>query len=296
MSVRAAPLPRPRSRWYARASGARCAPSRSATSIRTSSTSSSRALQCTCRSCYLLFTATGAAARQASGGAGALPARPAVRARRPGLGLGRHPGEHGVPVRQLGRRASTVAFYPSPAGATESLLPRDGVGGAARRQPGVRRHRTRRRGAAASTRGPRPASRRSWCRSTSATSWSATCACTGRASTAAPEAWTVIDGFFDGLRSRSERGRSRVTELAFECVDVVPERYGAGADAAVQAPRHASTSGGADPRDRAALPDPDRAGAAAVHRRRGGAARRPVRRPRPGGATRSSRCSSRTPR
>lgn len=83
----------------------------------------SRALLCTCRPCYLLFTAEGAELRYR-----AVPDRYLSLAGTP-LSIGQW-DELGIPVglafffvnSALGR---TVAFYPGPAGATESELPLD---------------------------------------------------------------------------------------------------------------------------------------------------------------------------
>jgi hypothetical protein len=82
----------------------------------------SRAIMCTCRGCYLLFT---------HGGAGGKRHRAVPRRflHAPVFSLGEAVWETvGIPVRMafLFRNSvlgSTVAFYPSPAGATESLLP-----------------------------------------------------------------------------------------------------------------------------------------------------------------------------
>ena len=76
-----------------------------------------------------------------------------------------------------------VAFYPGPAGATESRAAARRLGRGRRGHPGAGDAGARRRGAAGARRAA-SGSRRSWCRSTSATSWSATCARCGAASTA----------------------------------------------------------------------------------------------------------------
>ena len=82
----------------------------------------SRQILCTCRACWLLFTHQGAAG-------GRYRAVPDRYLHDPGFGLGEAQWEAlQIPVRvafffnnsDLGR---VVAFYPSPAGATESLLP-----------------------------------------------------------------------------------------------------------------------------------------------------------------------------
>ncbi|WP_329070410.1 DUF5947 family protein [Amycolatopsis sp. NBC_01480] len=84
----------------------------------------SRAIMCTCRGCYLLFTHTGAGGKRHR----AVPTRYLHAPRFPaGSTLWESAG---VPVRMAflfhnSVQGRTVAFYPSPAGATESLLPLD---------------------------------------------------------------------------------------------------------------------------------------------------------------------------
>lgn len=81
-----------------------------------------RALECTCRACYLLFTQPGAA----GGRHCAVPDRYRYA---PSFSCGRELFEAiGIPVRMAffltsSAAGRTVAFYPSPAGATESQLP-----------------------------------------------------------------------------------------------------------------------------------------------------------------------------
>ena len=82
----------------------------------------SRAIMCTCRGCYLLFTSRGAGGKRHR----AVPQRFRHAPRfAPGAALWESAG---IPVRMafLFRNSvqdRVVAFYPSPAGATESLLP-----------------------------------------------------------------------------------------------------------------------------------------------------------------------------
>jgi hypothetical protein len=86
----------------------------------------SRALMCTCRGCYLLFTAEGAELRYR-----AVPDRYLSL---PGVGLS--PGQWDsldIPVGLVflfrnSQQDRTVAFYPGPAGATESELPLEAWG------------------------------------------------------------------------------------------------------------------------------------------------------------------------
>jgi hypothetical protein len=82
----------------------------------------SRALQCTCRPCYLLFTDRGA-------GAGKYASVPERYLFDPDFTLSDAQwDEFQIPVKMAfffvnSVMGQTVAFYPSPAGATESLLP-----------------------------------------------------------------------------------------------------------------------------------------------------------------------------
>jgi Family of unknown function (DUF5947) len=82
----------------------------------------SRGIQCTCRPCYLLFTSDGAA----GGRRRAVPSR---YLHDPHFSLAERVWQSaGIPVSMAflfvnSVAASTVAFYPSPAGATESMLP-----------------------------------------------------------------------------------------------------------------------------------------------------------------------------
>jgi hypothetical protein len=90
-----------------------------------------RRFLCACRACYLLFTRTGAAA-------GKYRSIPDRYVRLPEMAL--DPGQFGIPVgvafffrnSALGRM---LAFYPSPAGATESALPVESWDEAIRAQP-----------------------------------------------------------------------------------------------------------------------------------------------------------------
>jgi hypothetical protein len=84
-----------------------------------------RALTCTCRACYLLFTREGAAG-------GKYRAVPDRYLHDPGFRLTEAQWERiQIPVRMAfffenSSLGKVVAFYPSPAGATESQLPTDG--------------------------------------------------------------------------------------------------------------------------------------------------------------------------
>ncbi len=98
-----------------------------------------------------------------------------------------------------------AAFYPSPAGATESLLPLDTWDEVVAANPSWRRWLPDVEAFLVRTAGPRPRHQpsASSCRSTPATSWSASCAACGGASTAAPEAHDALDAFFAGVRARA---------------------------------------------------------------------------------------------
>lgn len=82
----------------------------------------SRALRCACRGCYLLFTQPGA---------GRYRAVPERYLYQPRFAIGERLWDSiGIPVRMAffftnSQQDRTLAFYPSPAGATESLLPMD---------------------------------------------------------------------------------------------------------------------------------------------------------------------------
>lgn len=84
----------------------------------------SRAIMCTCRACYLLFTREGAV----TGKHRAVPDR---YLHAPSFPVGQQLWDSiGIPVRMAffftnSALDTTTAFYPSPAGATESLLPMD---------------------------------------------------------------------------------------------------------------------------------------------------------------------------
>ena len=155
---------------------------------------------CTCRGCYLLFTAERAELRYR-----AVPDRYLSF---PDFSLGPADwDELQIPVGLafLFRNSvqdRTVAFYPGPAGATESELTLDAWQRDRRRQPAPGPAAPRRRGAAAARPGPRAPrlSAATSSRSTPATSWSAGCACCGAASTAARRR---------GPRSTSSSPRSR---------------------------------------------------------------------------------------
>ena len=115
----------PRRATSARASAATCAPRRSPTSTATSSTSSSAACMCTCRGCYLLFTPDGAG----GGRYRAVPDRYARRSPTSQLSPGQWDALQ-IPVSVAfffvnSALDRVAAFYPSPAGATESLLSLD---------------------------------------------------------------------------------------------------------------------------------------------------------------------------
>ena len=113
-----------------------------------------------------------------------------------------------------------VAFYPSPGGATESLLDLASWDEVVAGDPLLRRAGPGRRGRAAA-----PARRRrssaTWCRSTRATSWSASSASTGKASPAARRSGGGSTRSSPGSRSAA------VVDLDFTCTGADADRYAA---------------------------------------------------------------------
>ena len=244
-----------------------------------------RTLMCTCRGCYLLFSDQHAALRYR-----AVPDRYVSF---PDFVFDAAAwDELQIPVSlafvfRNSVQERVVAFYPSPAGATESELDAGGVGP---------RHRTttprwapccptsRPCSSTAPSRGA-GSSAACWCPSTSATSWWARCAPPGADSTA--------------VRRRGPRWRSSSPAPRREHVRPARSSPGKRHDrpevrgprhhcralrrraAAQGAARHQRVDRVAGARDRAALPGPDRAAAPPV--RRGGAERSagPVRGSRP---------------
>ena len=101
-----------------------------------------------------------------------------------------------------------VALYPSPAGATESLVRAGGVGGAGRGESGPPRARAGRRGAAGEPRRRRRATTTASA-STSATSWSGLIRTHWRGLSGGTEVWEEIGRFFAGLKERSQPRRGR---------------------------------------------------------------------------------------
>ena len=153
----------------------------------------SRVLMCTCRGCYLLFDHADATLRYR-----AVPDR---YLEFPGFDLAReHWDALEIPVGLAfffhnSVRGTTTAFYPGPAGATESELPLDAWSDVLAADPRLRDHRAGRRGPAAQgprTRRPRHVARRvaavrsaaTSSLSTPVTPWSAGCARSGAVSTA----------------------------------------------------------------------------------------------------------------
>ena len=102
------------------------------------------------------------------------------------------------------------------------------------------------------------------------------------------EARDALDAFFDGVRAQGA-----MSDLAFEVLDARAEPYAAVPTIMF---RLRITERGAAPVHAVALalPDPDRAAAASLQPRRGGAARRGVRRARRSGATPCGRSCGRT--
>ena len=121
----------------------------------------------------------------------------------------------------------TVAFYPSPAGATESLLPLDAWERVLAANPALADVEPDVEALLVDAADAGFAC--TWCRSTPATSWSAWSGCTGRASTAARRRGRAIDAFFAALRDRTQRVTQRmpVAELAFDCIGRAADPYAA---------------------------------------------------------------------
>ncbi len=190
----------------------------------------SRQIMCTCRACYLLFTHQGAA----GGRYRAVPDR-YLHDQAFGLDEARWEALQ-IPVRvafffnnsDLGR---VVAFYPSPAGATESLLPLEAWAEVVAANPvmtdlvpDVEALLVRRAGEGFECfLVPIDACyelvglvRMHW-----------------KGFDGGEEAWAAIDGFFDAVRDRSRprrakaRGPRLMTDLVFDCVDAQPDRYAA---------------------------------------------------------------------
>ena len=124
-----------------------------------------------------------------------------------------------------------VAQYPSPAGATESLLDLAAWDAIAAANPLAPRAGARRRGA---DRAPDPAraTRATSSRSTPATSWSGGSGCTGRASTAERRRGKTSRSSSRGCGARVVRSARRwgrpMPELVFDCIDVRADPYAAG--------------------------------------------------------------------
>ena len=128
----------------------------------------------------------------------------------------------------------------------------------------------------------RPQASATWCRSTSATSWSASCAGCGGASTAGTEAHAALDAFFDriaqGRAGASRRRSAPMSPVSFEVRRGPGRAVRRGADAGAAPADHRAADGAAGARHRAALPDHDRAAAPSLRRRGGARLARAVRR------------------
>ena len=222
---------------------------------RTWSTSHSRQLMCTCRACYLLFTAEAAAAalpRRAR----PLPVLPGLRPDPGRLGRAGDPGRPGVLLLQLGARAGSSPSTRARPGATESELRWSAW---QRCWPPTRSSTCSPDVEALLVRGARrrPRARAAtWCRSTPATSWSAGCGMV----------WRGFDGGQDarardrrvlrrgvGAQPAAATGGERDDRPVLPVVDVVAEPLRRRAAADRSAPDHRDRRG-AGPRHRAALP------------------------------------------
>ena len=116
----------------------------------------------------------------------------------------------------------------------------------------------------------RTSSSASWCRSTPATSSPGGCGCSGAASTAGPRRGRASpsSSTASGRGPGTSAGSPDVAELAFDCVGAHAEKYAVtpSMSLTLRIARDHRAAGG---RDRAALPDQDRADQAALLRRRG---------------------------
>ena len=193
-----------------------------------------RQLMCVCRACYLLFTDSQAQLRYR-----AVPDRYLAF---PDFALDRRAWEAlQIPVgvaffftnSALGR---TVAFYPGPAGATESELDLEAWNAIMARTLGSTCSPTTSRRCwfgfpKMATPAKRPSRKPIWCRSTPATSSSDACGCCGAGSTAAKRRGSSSTA--SSRRSSSlpgnARGDAAMSEeplnIAFTVLDVAPEPY-----------------------------------------------------------------------
>ena len=169
----------------------------------------SRALLCTCRACYLLFTDRGRRG-WVPGGARPLPVPARRSPLRPGSGTSCRSRSAWRSSSATRCSAGSVAFYPSPAGATESRAAAGRLGrDASTANPALRLLAPDVE--ALLVRGPDGGRTEvaSWCRSTPATSWSASCAGAGAGSTAGRRRAALLDGFFADLAARSRPAPGR---------------------------------------------------------------------------------------
>ena len=218
-----------------------------------------------------------------------LPVVPRLRLRAGRLGRAADPGRPRLPLpatpRRTGWSRSTRA-RPAPPSPSCRWTPGSGSSSA---NPELRHAAARRRGAA----GPRArtasiaGSAATWCRSTPATSWSGGCARCGAGSTAARRRAPRSTTFFADGRASAAGPRRREAGRAVSDLRVLRRRHLRRAVRRRAAADRAAADRGDhrpdDPRDRAALPGPDRAAAAPLRRGRRGRPARPVRRPGPVG-------------
>ena len=159
-------------------------------------------LLCVCRPCYLLFAPEVSGGRGSARGRGRSPCRRAASRRR-------HVGVVACPVDLVfllppvwprRRRAPPAAFYPGPGGATESELDLHAWSRIVADNPAF--DQTMSDVEAVLLRRHDRVFTATWCRSTSATSWSALWAPRGRSSGGRPEVWDRMREFFDELDRR----------------------------------------------------------------------------------------------
>ena len=266
-------------RSRARASAARCAPSRSPTSTTTSSTSSAAQPHVHLPRLLPAVHARRRRRRPLPRRARPLPRVRRLRALAGAVGRAPDPGERGVLLPQLDARIASPRSTPArPARPSRCCRSTRGTSSSAG-EPGAgdAASPTSRRSSCARTARPRRDRSASSCRSTPATSWSASCAGSGGASTAAREAHDALDAFFAGVRPSAapmEAGRERAVVRGRRA----PGRAYAAVPTLMLRLRITEADGRAGPRRRARGARSGSSRSATLRRRRGGPARRAVRR------------------
>ncbi len=142
-------------------------------------------LLCVCRPCYLLFGPRGSGGGRYRGVGEDVRRVDDLRVDRRPVGRAEDPRRPRLLLPPDRPADGLLTFYPGPAAPPSPLLDLSAWSRPGRGQPRARRGRARRRGGAAAA-ARRPASPATWCRSTSATSWSARSGSRGPGSAAAP--------------------------------------------------------------------------------------------------------------